>query len=246
MFENTFAWHNQPFATNQNGFTGLDTKLLINGDFGLMHAGAIARWQKENIFSSVGYEGKMDQFITGDCAMLLQSSAFIGEFEKSLTFNWGTGQLPHWGPPYPKANTSVGGASLWVMRGHESANDRGIALFLKFVTEPPQQRWLATTTGWLPITKEAVKSLEDEGFYKQNPAQWTAVSQLLNAAPTSNSHGLRLGNYLRVREVIELELENIFNGKKTVKQGLDAAVSRGNAILRQFGVSHGAAASGEL
>jgi sn-glycerol 3-phosphate transport system substrate-binding protein len=51
MLENTFAWHNQPFATNDNGYKGLDTKLLINGDFGQMHIGALARWQKENIYS---------------------------------------------------------------------------------------------------------------------------------------------------------------------------------------------------
>ena len=72
------------------------------------------------------------------------------------------------------------------------------------------------------------------------------MSQLLDTHFTPNSRGLRLGNYVRVREAIELELENIFTGKKTVKEGLDAAVGRGNAILRQFGVSHGAAASGEI
>ena len=246
LIENTFPWHDQPLATNQNGRTGLDTRLLINSDFGRMHIGALARWQKENIFSYAGQEKKMDQFINGDCAMLLQSSAFIGDFNKSLTFDWGTGQLPHWGPPYAKANTSLGGASLWVLRGHEPADYRGVAQFMKFLIEPTQQKWLATTTGWLPITKEAVKSLEDDSFYKKNPEKWTAVSQLLNAKPTSNSRGLRLGNFLQVREVIELELENICNGKKSVKDGLDAAVSRGNAILREFKVNHGAAPQGEI
>jgi sn-glycerol 3-phosphate transport system substrate-binding protein len=248
MLENTFAWHNQPFATNQNGFAGLDTKLLINSDFGLMHIGAFVRWQKENIFFYNGREGQPNsKFIDGDCAMIVQSSAGIGSLKKSVTFDWGTGQLPHWGPPYPKANPLLGGATLWALRGHEPADDKGVALFLKFITDPPQQRWWAATTGYLPITKTAVKSQQDASFYKQNPEQWVAVTQLLNAKPTPNSQGLRLGNYVGVREAtIELELENIFTGKKTVKQGLDAAVSRGNAILRQFGVRHGAAASGEL
>jgi sn-glycerol 3-phosphate transport system substrate-binding protein len=247
MLENTFSWHDQPFATNRNGFRGPDTRLLINGEFGLMHVGALARWHQENIFSFVGDEGrKMDQFINGDCAMLLQSSAFIGDFKKSLTFNWGTGQLPHWGPPYQKANTSVGGATLWVMRGHKPADDKGIALFLKFLTERPQQRWLAATTGWLPITNAAVKSLKDDSFYKENPERWTAVSQLLNAKPTPNSRGLRLGNFVQVREAIEVELEYIFKGKKTVKEGLDAAVLRGNAIIREFYLIHAAAPQGEI
>jgi sn-glycerol 3-phosphate transport system substrate-binding protein len=72
------------------------------------------------------------------------------------------------------------------------------------------------------------------------------MSQLLNPTPTPNSRGLRLGNYVQVREAIELELENIFTGKKTVKEGLDAAVMRGNAILRQFRVTHGASTQGEI
>jgi hypothetical protein len=27
------AWHDLPFATHQNGFGGLDTQLLVNGEF---------------------------------------------------------------------------------------------------------------------------------------------------------------------------------------------------------------------
>ena len=247
MLENTFAWHDQPFATNQNGYTGLDTKLLINSEFGLMHIGALARWQKENIFSYGGRQGQPDsEFVDGDCAMVLQSSAFIGDFKNSLTFDWGTGQLPHWGPPYPKANTILGGATLWVLRGHEPADYKGVAQFLKFIAEPPQQMWWTATTGYVPITRTAVRNLEDDSFYQKNPEQWTAVSQLLNAKPTPNSRGLRLGNYVQVREAIELELENIFNGRKTVKEGLDHAVIRGNAILREFYVIHGAAPQGEI
>ncbi len=247
ILENTFAWHNQPFATNQNGYTDLDTTLLINSDFGLMHVGAFARWQKENIFSYGGRQGQPNsKFVDGECAMVLQSSAFIGSFKKSVKFEWGTGQLPHWGPPYPKANTILGGATLWVMRGREPADDKGVAQFLKFLTNSPQQKWWAATTGYVPITKAVVKDLEDGSFYKQNPEEWTAMSQLLNAKPTPSSRGLRLGNYVQVREVIEIQLENIFTGRRTVKEGLDAAVTRGNAILRQFAVTQGVAAQGEI
>jgi len=246
MLENTFPWHDQPFATNQNGYTGLDTRLLINSDFGLKHIGALARWHKENIFSYGGREGQSDQFINGDCAMIMESSGSIGRFKHSLKFHWGTGQLPHWGPPYAKVNTILGGATLWVLRGREPADYKGVAQFMKFIAEPRQQVWWAATTGYVPISTTAVKNLEDDSFYKKNPEQWTAMSQLLHVKPTPNSRGLRLGNYVQVREAIELELENIFDGKKTVKQGLDSAVARGNAILRQFKVTHGAAAQGEI
>ncbi len=247
MLENTFTWHDQPFATNKNGYTGLDTKLLINSEFGLMHVGALARWQKEKIFSYGGRLEEADlQFTNRDCAMIVQSSGSIGSFKKSLAFDWGTGELPHWGLPYTKANTTLGGATLWAMRGQAPASYKGVAQFLRFVADSPQQIWWSTTTGYLPITKSAVKGLEDQAFYKQNLEQWAGVHQLLNPPNTRTSRGLRLGNYSQVRQVIEMELDSILTGKKTVKEGLDAAVLRGNAILRQFGVTNGAAGQGEI
>jgi sn-glycerol 3-phosphate transport system substrate-binding protein len=246
LMENIFPWHGQPFATNENGYAGLDTKLLINSDFGLMHVGALARWHREHIFSYGGHEGRSEQFINGDCAMIVEESGTIGNFKKSLTFDWGTGTLPHWGPPYPKVNTILGGATLWVLRGRDPADYRGVAQFLKFLAETRQQVWWAATTGFVPVTRTALKTLQHDSFYQRNPEQWTAMSQLLNATPTPSSRGLRLGHYNQVRDAIELELQNILTGKKTVKEGLDAAVIRGNAILRQFAVTHGAPASGEI
>jgi len=239
MLENTFAWHNQAFATNDNGYKGLDTKLLINGDFGLIHIGTLARWQKENIYSYGGRMGQPDpKFINGDCAMLVQSSAVIGGFKKSIKFSWGTGQLPHWGPPYKKQNTIVGGATLWVMKGQKPADAKGVARFMKFLSEPHQQMWWAVTTGYVPITKASVKNLEEGYFFKKNPEQWTAMSELLNAAPTPNSLGIRLGNFVQIRDGIEAELENIFAGKKAAKDGLDAAVAKGNEILKEFAAAN--------
>lgn len=246
ILENTFAWHDQPFATNQNGHTGLDTRLLIDGDFGRKHVETFVRWRAEGIFSYGDGRTQPDpQFVGGECAMLIESSAFIGALGRSLKFRWGTGQFPHWGA-YPKGHTTLGGATLWVMRGHPSAEDRGVAEFLAFIAATPQQKWWSTTTGYVPITKSAVKSLEDDGFYKRHPEQWTAVSQLLSPVSNPDSRGPRLGNYVQVRAVIELQLENIFAGKVSVEQGLDAAVSRGDAILRQFSVTHGAARQGEI
>jgi sn-glycerol 3-phosphate transport system substrate-binding protein len=42
----------------------------------------------------------------------------------------------------------------------------------------------------------------------------------------------------QIRDVIEPELENIFAGKKTAKEGLDAAVEKGNAILKEFAAAN--------
>src|SRR5690606_41484572 len=61
-----------------------------------------------------------------------------------------------------------------------------------------------------------------------------AYSQLTYSPPTPETRGIRLGNFVQIRDVIEEELENIFRGQKTAKQGLDDAVRRSNQLLREF------------
>ena len=235
MVENMHAWHDQPFATKHDGFDGLDVELLINREFGVKHVGQLAAWQKDHIYSYGGRQGAADpKFMTGECAMYIQSSALIGGFTKGVKFNWATGQLPHWGAPYPKATSIIGGATLWVMKGKPAAENRGTALFLKFISDTNQQMWWHVTTGYLAISNSAVKNLDVGYHFKRNPDQFTAFAQLTRGKATPNSQGLRLGNFVQIRDVIEGEMENIFAGKKTAKQGLDDAVAKSNDLLKEF------------
>jgi len=235
MVENMHAWHDQPFATKRNGFDGLDVQLLINKEFGVKHIGQLAAWQKDNVYSYGGRQGIPDpKFVNGECAMHIQSSALIGSFTRGVKFAWGTGQLPHWGAPYAKATSIIGGATLWVMKGKPANENRGTARFLKFISETNQQMWWHVTTGYLAISNSAVKNLEAGYHFKKNPDQWTAFAQLTKGKATPNSQGLRLGNFVQIRDVIESELENIFSGKKTAKQGLDDAVAKSNDLLKEF------------
>jgi len=51
---------------------------------------------------------------------------------------------------------------------------------------------------------------------------------------TSNSKGIRLGNFAQIRDVIDEELETVWAGKKTAKEALDDAVRRGNELIARF------------
>src|SRR6266545_3297598 len=158
----------------------------------------------------------------------------IGGVTRGVKFQWGTGQLPFWGPPYTKATSIIGGATLWVMKGKPAAENRGTALFLKFISDANQQMWWHVTTGYLAISNSAVKNLEAGYHFKKSPDQFTAFAQLTNGKATPNSQGLRLGNFVQIRDVIEGEMENIFAGKKTAKQGLDDAAAKSNEMLKEF------------
>ena len=39
---------------------------------------------------------------------------------------------------------------------------------------------------------------------------------------------------MQIRTIVDEEMENIFSGKKSAKQGLDDAVKRGNEQLERF------------
>jgi sn-glycerol 3-phosphate transport system substrate-binding protein len=178
------------------------------------------------------------KFISGECAMYLQSSSLIGRFARSKRFKWGTGQLPHWGPPYKKGTSIPGGATLWVMQGLPSADYRGIAQFFKFLAEPDQQAGWHQTTGYVTITNASLKYLGQTNHFLRNPDQWTAFAQLTSGNNTPNTQGIRLGNFVAVRNAIEDELENILARKKSVQQGLDDAVVKGDTILKEFASSY--------
>jgi sn-glycerol 3-phosphate transport system substrate-binding protein len=239
LFENMAAWHNLPFATNQNGFGGVEPQLLVNGEFQGKLIGRLVSWQAEQLYS---YGGRMDdpdpKFMRGECAMYLQSSALIGRFARSVRFKWGTGQLPHWGPPYKKGTSIPGGATLWVMQGLPPTDYRGIAQFFKFLAEPDQQAVWHQTTGYVTLTNASLKYLGQTNHFLRNPDQWTAFAQLTSGNNTPNTQGIRLGNFVAVRDAIEGELENILARKKSVQQGLDDAVAKGNEILKEFASSY--------
>jgi sn-glycerol 3-phosphate transport system substrate-binding protein len=260
MVENMHATHDQPFATKNNGFGAVEgVELLINKEFGQKHIGALHGWQKDNIYSYGGRAGTADpKFVNGDCGIFIQSSALISGFTRSIKYDWGTGELPHWGAPYRKATSIIGGATLWVLKGKPQAEYRGVARFLDFLSKPEQQMWWHVNTGYLAISNTAVRNLEQGYHFVKQPKQYTAFAQLTGLPPTPpaamkdkkvapvkaervatpNSSGLRLGNFVQIRDAIESELENIFAGKKPVKQGLDDAVAKSNALLKEFAATN--------
>ena len=118
--------------------------------------------------------------------------------------------------------------------GHKAEEYNGVAKFLDFLSRPEQQAWWYATTGYLPVSKSALKALQATDHFQRNPDMWTAFNQIMSGKTTANSQGIRLGNFVAIRDNIEAELENVVGGKKTPKQGLDDAVKKGGEILKEF------------
>ena len=235
QLESFSAWHNVEFATKRNGFTGLDTRLSINTPLHVRHIENLANMSQQGLFVYKGRNNSADAtYVSGECAMTTGSSALYGAVKRNSKFAGGIGALPYYpdvaGAPQ---NTVIGGASLWVMSGKKPAEYKGVALFFKHLSDPQVQAKSHQETGYLPITTAAFALTEKSGFYKQNPGTDVSVTQMIRKT-TDKSRGNRLGNFVQIRTIIDEELEQVWAGKKTAKQGLDDAKKRGDVELEKF------------
>lgn len=236
QIENFSAWHNVPVGTRSNGFGGLDAKLTFNSPLHVHHINRFAEWRKTGIFEYGGRKSySASKFYNGECAMYMDSSSAYSEVKNNVAFPIGVAMLPYWpGVRGAPQNSIVDGSGLWVLQGHGKEEYAGVAKFLSYFSSPAVQADWHQSTGYLPITRAAYEMTWRQGFYDNNPGAHVAVQQIAYKKPTANSMGIRLGNFHQIRDAINDELEAVWARRKTAKQGLNDAVTRGNALLRKF------------
>ena len=236
MIENYNAWHNLPTGTRENGFAGTDTEFTFNSDAVVNRLQSIADSQESGIFKYGGRRGdSLSLFTSGECGMWMNSSAYYGSIKGQAEFNFGQTMLPlDTDVAQAPQNSIIGGATLWVLRGQPEEHYAGVAAFMKYLSTPEVQAWWHQETGYVPITTAASDLSREQGFYDENPGTDTAIKELSLNAPTPNSRGLRFGNFVQVRDVINEEMEALWAGDKTAREAMDEAVARGNALLDKF------------
>jgi sn-glycerol 3-phosphate transport system substrate-binding protein len=235
QLESFSAWHNVEFATKRNGFNGLDTRLAITTPLHVRHIENLANMSKQGLFVYKGRNNSADAtYISGECAMVTGSSALYGAVQRNAKFKGGIGTLPFY-PDVPGSpqNTVIGGASLWAMAGKKPEEYKAVAAFYQYLSDPQVQAKSHQETGYLPITTAAFKITEDSGFYKKNPGTDVSVTQMIRKT-TDKSRGIRLGNFVQIRTIADEELEQVWAGKKSAQEGLEAIKKRGDVELEKF------------
>jgi len=240
QLENFSAWHNVLFSSLNNGFGGLGTRLEFNSPLHVRHFENLANMAKQGLFVYKGRNNAADApIVSGECAMATASAGLLGNLKRNAKFAFGVSPLPY-SPDVPGApqNSVIGGASLWVMAGKKNDVYKGVGQFLSFLAKPEVAAASHQRTGYLPVTKAAYELTEKSGFYAKNPGADVAVQQMVRKT-TDKSRGIRIGNFVQIRTIIDEETENIWSGKKSAKEALDAAVKRGNEQLVRFQKANG-------
>jgi sn-glycerol 3-phosphate transport system substrate-binding protein len=239
MLEQIASRHNVAFGTQSNGRGGLDASLtLANNPVLTRQLQTIIDMQKDKSFD---YGGRSNdaaaKFISGECAMLSQSSGGLGAITQGAKFNFGVGQLPFWpdvtGAPYA---TTIGGASLWVFNApnRTQAEFRGAARFLDYLRSDAVMTEWAKSTGFLPATNSAFRAMQTEGFFAKNPGRDVPILSLIEGAKGDNTNGYRFGRWVEIRDVFHEEMEKALQGNQSAADVLRNTERRGNVLLRAF------------
>jgi sn-glycerol 3-phosphate transport system substrate-binding protein len=162
------------------------------------------------------------------------SSGLYANVKRNAKFKGGISTLPYY-PDVPGApqNTVIGGASLWVMSGKKPDHYKGIGQFFAYLSRPEVASESHKRTGYLPVTIAAYELTEKSGFYKENPGTDVAVQQMIRKT-TDKSRGIRLGNFVQIRTIVDEEMEGVWSGKTQPKAALQSIVKRGNEQLERF------------
>ena len=236
LIENYSAWNNIPLGTKQNGYAGLDTELTFNNKHVTGNLQRLADMQKDGSFTYGGRRGdSLAMFTNGDCGMWINSSAYYGSIKGQAKFDYAQAMMPIDSSVTKAAqNSIIGGATLWTLRGHEADEYKGVAKFMEYLSSAEVQAWWHQETGYVPITTAAYELSKTQGFYDKNPGTDTAIAQLSLNQPTENSRGIRFGSFVQIRDIINAEMEKVWDGSKKADQAMDDAVAQSNKLLRKF------------
>lgn len=241
MFEQAFTLGNQLFADNDNGRAGRATRVLFNNAFGVEVLTRWKRWADEGLLMSGGREYAPNKaFLSGEVAMLLQSTSQVTTLERAAKFPVGTGFLPVV-EGKPRGKSIVGGGSLWVLKGKGRSPQEldGIVKVFKFIAQPERDAKWHEDTGYFPATIAAEKLLRAQGWFQKHPNHETAFRQIQAGPDTPATREPLLGNFVQIFNLTDTAIEKALSGKLSPQAALDEAVQAANNGLAEYAATVG-------
>jgi sn-glycerol 3-phosphate transport system substrate-binding protein len=236
MLEQSHALANRLYADHDNGRNGRATRVLFNEAFGVEVLTRWKRWADEKLLAYGGREYAPNKaFLSGEVAMLMQSTSQVTTIEKAAKFPVGTGFLPRL-EGQPAGKSVIGGASFWVLKGKGRTPQEidAIVKFFKFVAEPQETAKWHEETGYFPATRPAVALLTTRGWFAKHPNHETAFKQIQEGPDSPATRGVLLGNFVQIRNITDTAIEKALSGKLSPKAALDEAAGEANKLLDEY------------
>jgi sn-glycerol 3-phosphate transport system substrate-binding protein len=228
------AYHNKPYANNDNGRSGRATEVYLDRDFAKMVLGTWTDLVEKDVVAYGGREYSANQdFLAGEVAMLIQSTSSLSSIIESADFEVGTTFLPRF-EGYGIGNSVIGGASLWVMQGHSDQEYAAVVEFFKYLSSTDVTIQWHKDTGYFPATNAAVKTLMDNQWFSDNPNYLTAFLQVLSGVQSPAANGVLLGNFVEIRDIVDTAVEEAFTGVSSAEEALNKADQQADSVLQDY------------
>ncbi len=240
--EQSMGQQGELLGNADNGRSGRATEVYLESD-GMLN---YVNWWKG--LSDSGYyiytglqrdwDGTSNAYLAGEVAMLIYSSSDTTFFDENSDFTNQASFMPY-NEDVDYVGNLIGGATIWMLNGLDSATEDGALAFLNFFSNPENAAAWHKLTGYVPITEAAVALLEDEGFYDESPNSKVASDQLAAAQNTPASLGALLGNFVGIRDVITIAIEDILVNDLDVAERMAEANEEANKSLSEYEALYG-------
>ncbi len=244
ILEQELATQGALYAKPDNGRNGRATSLVFNEQEGQNWLGFLKQLQDAGVGKSVGRASGTTNgttmgadFSKGSAAMALESIAVLRSWSAQAKtagngVDVGVGYLPK--PAGAPGGVIIGGASLWIT-DQGSADQQAAAWdFIKFATQPEQQAYFASSTGYYPMNVKAYDQPLMKDAMAKYPQFQIAVNELHDTKASPATAGAVFGTFAGTRVTVEGAMEDVMLGKSQVKDALDAAASDANAKLEEY------------
>jgi sn-glycerol 3-phosphate transport system substrate-binding protein len=226
------VWVHIDNVSSVSGVPAMSEKgvLTFNGLPQVKHVAMMATWSKAGYFKNFGRRDEASaKFQEGECAMITTDSREAADFREAKGVELGVAALPFHDDVYGgRQHTLADGASLWVGAGQSAAHYKQAAKFVSYMLTPEMQVELVRVYGQLPLTPAARAAVRSKILKDEDSTLQVAYGSL-NGKGAQPS--MRVANIDPVRIILNEELEAVWANTKPAKAALDAAVSRGNALL---------------
>jgi sn-glycerol 3-phosphate transport system substrate-binding protein len=161
------------------------------------------------------WEQTNQDFLAGRVAMIWTSTAFLKYLEQTARFPVIAAPLPG----FRRRAVPTGGTHWVILKAAPEPEKRAAYRFLEFMMTSDVAERFATQTGYIPVTKTAIRALEQSGRYAAHPNERVALDQLADALPWPWSPRL----FRVAREIVQPRLEEAVLANGNARSLLEAA-----------------------
>lgn len=223
------------YCNNGNGRDRNATKVNINQPEDVKIVDWWSRMVADGLALNTGRNttDAQNAFKAGRFAMNLESTGALRGYQSAVKFPLGTGFFPK-SSNAGAGGTIIGGASLWIMNGKPSYEQKAAWEFVKFLESPDNMAYWHTHTGYFPVDKKALNDPTDQAWVQQYPQFRTAIDQLHATKLDKATQGCLLGVMPAARQAAEVGIENAILRKATPQKAMDDAVQSIQPQIDQY------------